>query len=99
MGFAEDWTASRRLFVLRLLIEVGGEANEANVYKACQQGGFARDTRDDTRRDLDHLVKVGCVAQEWYNDAVRVVKITERGREAAHGKVAVAGVERSDWER
>jgi len=99
MSFEKDWIASRRLFILRLLVEVGFEANEGVIFKATERGGFARDTRDDLRQDLDHLVKTGCLTQTWLNGSLRVVKLTERGEDAAHGRVAVEGVERTRWDR
>lgn len=99
MSFRDDWIASRRLFVLRLLAEVGGQANEGVIYKALTKGGFAQDSRDDLRQDLDHLKKTGCTAEEWLNDSLRVVKVTERGEDAAYGRIAVSGVERSRWDR
>lgn len=99
MSFEQDWIASRRLFILRLLVEVGFEANEGVIIKAAERGGFARDTKDTIRRDLDTLVKAGCLTQDWLNSTLRVVKLTERGEEAAYGRVAVAGVECSRWDR
>lgn len=99
MSFRDDWIASRRLFILRLLVEVGGEANESNIARAAFQGGFARDTREDIRSDLDHLREMRCIAETYFDDRVCVVKITSRGEDAAHGKVQVAGAERSRWER
>ena len=99
MSFLEDWIASRRLFILRLLVEVNGTANEGVIYKAILNGGFARDSRDDIRQDLDHLKRNGCTTEEWLNDSLRVVTLTERGEDAAYGRVEVAGVERSRWVR
>lgn len=98
MTFADDWAASRRLFILRLLVEVR-EANESVIYKAATKGGFSIDTRDTIREDLDHLRKMGCSTEEWLSHSLRVVKITERGENAAYGRVAVAGVEQSPWDR
>lgn len=98
MSFRDEWIASRRLFILRLLVEVDGEANESNIFRAVQQGGFSRDTREDVRADLDHLREMRCIAEQWFGK-VCVVKITPRGEDAAHGRIEVAGVERSRWER
>jgi len=97
--FAEDWAASRRLFILRLLVEVGGEANESVIFRTATKGGFSADTRDSIRQDLDHLKSYGCTTEDWLNASLRVVKITERGEDAAYGRVDVAGVERSRWSR
>ena len=99
MSFRDQWIASRRLFILRLLVEVDGEANESNVFRAVQQGGFARDTREDVRADLDHLREARCITEQYFDGRVCVVKITPRGEDAAHGRVEVAGIERSRWDR
>lgn len=99
MSFRDDWIASRRLFILRLLAEVNGEANEGVIYKAMTRGGFVQDSRDDLRSDLDHLKRQACTTEEWLNDSLRVIRVTERGEDAAHGRVEVAGVERSRWSR
>ncbi|MDO8606165.1 MAG: hypothetical protein Q7R40_06495 [Phaeospirillum sp.] len=95
--FAETVAASRRTFVLRLLVTLGATANESVITSATVQGGFGQATRDDIRKDLDLLKARGCTTEEWFDDAVRVVAITERGEDAAYGRVEVAGVERSPW--
>jgi len=99
IDFKDDYFASRRLFILRLLIEVGGEANESVIYKALMRGGFSATPRDDLRKDLDYLKTRACTRDDWLNDSLRVVSITERGEDAAHGRIEVGGVERSRWER
>jgi len=99
MSFKDDWDASRRLFILRLLVEVGGEANGSNIFRAVQQGGFARDSRDIVRADLDRLKKAHCISETWLNASVCVVRVTERGEDAAYGRVEVEGVETSRWDR
>jgi len=96
--FRDDWNASRRLFLLRLLVEVR-QANESVLYKSAAKGGFSSDTRNDIREDLDHLCKTGCAKQEFLNDVLRVISITERGEDAAYGRIAVAGVEQTPWDR
>ena len=98
-NFSDDWTASRRLFILRLLVEVNGDANESVIYKAATKGGFSRDTRDTIRQDIDHLRKMGCLTEDWLNDSLRVARVTERGEDAAYGRVPVPGVEQSRWDR
>ena len=98
MGFKDTvWIPSRRVFILRLLVESGGEVNESIIFKAAQRGGFSVDTRDDIRQDLDHLRQMGCVTEDRLDERLRVVTITERGDDAAHGRVTVAGVEQSRW--
>lgn len=98
-SFAETVATSRRTLILRLLVETGGAANESVINSCVRAGGFQAATRDDIRKDLDHLKEVGCTAEEWIEDRIRVVTVTERGEEAAHGRIDVAGVERSRWKR
>jgi len=92
MSLKADWVAARRRFLLALLLECGGTANESVLYKAAQRGGFARDTRDEIRADLDHLRAQGCITEEWA-DTVRVATLTERGEDASEGRIGVPGVE------
>ncbi|CUW41127.1 conserved protein of unknown function (putative bacteriophage protein GP26) [Magnetospirillum sp. XM-1] len=98
-SFAETVAASRRTFMLRLLVTLGSSANESVIASATTQGGFGQATRDDIRKDLDLLKARGCTTEEWFDNVVRVVTITERGEDAAHGRIDVAGVERSTWRR
>jgi hypothetical protein len=98
-SFAETMAASRRTFILRLLVTLGAGANESVIASAVAGGGFGQATRDDVRRDLDLLKDRGCTDEDWFDARVRVVTITERGEDAAHGRIEVAGVERSRWVR
>lgn len=97
-GFADILAASRRLFLLRLLVEIGGEANESVLTNAARHGGFAQVSRDHLRGDLDHLRDRGALSEEWMG-ALRVVRISERGEDAAYGRVTIDGVEHSIWRR
>lgn len=98
-SFTNDWDASRRLFILRLLVEADGEANESVIFSSASKGGFARDPRDTIRQDINHLREVGCVGEAWLDGRLRVVRISERGEDAAYGRIGVAGVQRSRWDR
>ena len=93
MSLQQDWTTARRRFLLRLLLECGGTANEEVLCKAARRGGFQRDTRDALRGDLDHLRRLGCITENWAG-TIRVLRLTERGEDAAEGRIDVAGVER-----
>ena len=98
MGFRDRvWIPSRRVCILRTLVENGGEANESLISKLVLESGFSQDTRADIRHDIEHLREVGCVDDRWPNGSLHVVTITERGEDAAFGRVEVAGVERSRW--
>lgn len=96
--FAEIYVKQRRLFVLRFLVELGGDANEGVIYSAVQRGGFGQTSRDGLRSDLDHLSKMGCTHEEWLGD-LRVARVTERGEDIAYGREACAGVEHTVWHR
>lgn len=97
--FSDTVAASRRTFILRLLVTLGASANESVIASATTRGGFTQATRDDIHRDLDLLKARGCTTEDWFDNTVRVVTITERGEDAAHGRVDVDGVERSPWRR
>jgi hypothetical protein len=97
--FADTVAAKRRTFILRLLVTLGCTANESVIASAVGQGGFPRATRDDVRRDLDLFKERGCTTEDWFDDSVRVVSITERGEDAAYGRITVAGIDRSTWRR
>lgn len=97
MSFKDDWVSSRRLFILRLLEEVDGEANESVIFLGCSHGGFARDTEADICADLNHLIKQRCITEEWLNASLRVLRIEQRGTDAAYGRITVDGVQHSRW--
>ena len=97
-GFAEKFDAARRQFILRLLVEIGGQANESVLMSAARRGGFEATPFSELRIDLDKLAKLGCVAEDWI-DSLRVVKITDLGEDAAHGRVSLEGVEAMPWRR
>lgn len=98
MSFKDDYIASRRLFLLRLLVEVNATANESVLRTAARAGGFGQSSADDIRTDLDHLRTVGCVTETWQG-SLRVVSLAERGEDAAYGRAVVEGVEHSIWRK
>lgn len=97
MSVKDDFAATRRLFIVRLLIEGGGTANSSVIYLAALHHGVGCRTRDDITADLDHLKRHGCITDEWLSDAVRVAEITDRGEDVAYGRVEVPGVQHSRW--
>lgn len=99
MSIKDDFDTSRRCWLLRLLIEVNGSANASVIYKAALHAGVGCNTRDDITEDLDHLKRHGCITDEWLDGAVRVATITDRGEDAAYGRVEIPGVDRSRWNR
>jgi hypothetical protein len=96
--FVETWAASRRLFILRLLVELGSEANESVIASAARAGGFHQASRDDIRADLDLLNERGATSQQWVA-SIRIVQLTERGEDCAWGRVTIAGVQHEVWRR
>lgn len=97
-SFSETWAASRKLFILRLLVETGGEANESVIALAARQGGFGQTPRAEIGADLDHLHRLGATIEEWIG-TMRIVRVTERGDDIAYGRIKVSGVEHSPWRR
>ncbi len=93
--FQEFVIQDRRLVILRLLEQCGGEANESVLNDGCHALGHARGvTRDVTREDLAWLKECGLVVTEWYGEKIVVAKITRRGVDVARGDVVVKGVKR-----
>jgi hypothetical protein len=98
MSLRDAMIAARRQAELRLLAEYGDSLNEPIVRMTIRQLGFSLASADDVRADLDHLVRHGCLTERW-EGAIRIVRLTERGEDAAHGRIEVAGVERAPWRR
>jgi len=99
MSIKDDFAASRRTFILRLLVEGNGSANSSVIYRAAMHAGVGCRTRDDITADLDHLKRHGCITDEWLDEAVRIAEITDRGEDAAYGRVEIPGVDQSRWNR
>jgi hypothetical protein len=98
-GFTSFIAEDRRLQILRFLVELQGAANETVILTAMRHAGFAASTRSDIRADLEHLERIDAVARDWVGE-ICVVKLTERGDELAHGRIAAGGVKHErDWRR
>lgn len=79
-SFAETTAASRRLALLRLLVEAEGKANESVLKTALGALGFAgRMLGDGVRADLRWLADRDLVATELVLDKVMIGSITRRG--------------------
>lgn len=92
-GYAEVLAADRRLVILRLLVEAGGESGESALEKGLHMLGHRTAVdRDQVRKDLRELEARGCVEIEFYDAKVMIGAITRRGVSVAEGKVVVAGV-------
>ena len=77
-------------------VELGGEGNEGVLRSAARNGGFERDPASAISDDLAHLVKHGCLSETWMGP-IRVVRLTDRGEDAAYGRIDVEGVEKARW--
>ncbi len=95
MSLQTDLDAARRVFILRLLARIGAETPADVIYVALEHGGFARDRRSTYAVDLAFLADEECIALD--NDDAIMVTLTDRGRMAAEGRIAVSGVEQSRW--
>ncbi|PZQ46320.1 MAG: hypothetical protein DI551_05240 [Micavibrio aeruginosavorus] len=93
MKFKDILDSDRRLAILRLLTDVNGQANDSVIHKALDALGHANQPRNQIRKDLQFLENNGLANIEWLED-VMIVSITERGDDAAHGRVDVVGVSR-----
>src|ERR1051326_7205478 len=85
----------RRLVILRLLIEVGGSANESVLKDGLEQlGDFAGLTRGTVREHMHFLADRGLIKLTWFGDKVAAAKITVRGVKIAEGRDTVEGVKK-----
>ena len=95
MSFKDATDASRRLALLRLLVEGGGGANEsilATGLKALRFQGPAMG--DGVRADLKFLAERDLVQTELFQDRVMVADITRRGTAYLAREIAeIDGVE------
>ena len=95
-AFNETLDQSRRLYLLQLLAEAGGSANESILRQACRAGFHAHGmTRQRIRDDLAWLEDRGCVRRTWLEgDVLLIASLTDRGEDASRGDVRVPGVQR-----
>lgn len=94
-GYAEIMAADRRLAILRLLVDAGGESGESALEKGLHMLGHrARIDRDKVRADLRDLEDKGCLVVEFYQEKIMIAAITRRGVSAAEGKTQIEGIAR-----
>ena len=81
MSFADHLAASRRLALLRLLVENEGSANESVLRTGLAQLGFGGrlGTVEAVRVDIKFLAERGLAKEDWYGGKVLVASITKRG--------------------
>lgn len=93
MSYAADLDARRRLALLQLIIQDGGQANDGALLTAMRAIGERVGMDQATcRRLLRDLAERDCVSVEMVRDTVMVARVTERGRMAAAGDIEVGGV-------
>ncbi|CAN5362291.1 hypothetical protein BH09PSE4_BH09PSE4_17200 [soil metagenome] len=94
MNYAQEVDSRRRLQILQLMIEDGGQANDGALLTAMRAIG-ERQALDQgaVRRLLRELAERGCVESEMVRDTVMVARVTERGRMAAAGDVSIGGID------
>ncbi|MEO6361079.1 MAG: hypothetical protein ABIO43_10980 [Sphingomicrobium sp.] len=93
MSYAEHVAAERRLAILRLMKEDGGQSNDGILLTAMRAIGHRQEM--DTaaiRQLLRDLQERDCVTIEQVRDTIMVVKLTERGRMAIAGDVSIGGI-------
>jgi DNA-binding MarR family transcriptional regulator len=91
--YADHLAADRRLALLRLIAEDGGQSNDGALLTAMRMIG-QRVNLDQAavRQLLKDLAERDCVTIELARDTIMVAKITERGRMAIAGDVSIGGV-------
>lgn len=97
MSFKDFVAEHRRFYLLRLLNELGGSANDDVLHQGIRQGfrPIQGVTRDVTRKDAEWLRERHLVAFDWLADDLLVVELTERGGDVVSGDVQVEGVSRA----
>jgi DNA-binding MarR family transcriptional regulator len=93
MDYAGHLAAERRMALLKLIAEDGGQSNDGALLTAMRMIGH-RVHLDQTalRQLLRDLEQRDCLTIEMARDTIMVVKITERGRMAIAGDVSIGGV-------
>lgn len=91
--FVETLAADRRLVILRLLVEAGGECGDSVLQKGLVllRHKLAND-RAVVHADIEFLKANDLVVTEALGDRVLAVTITQRGVALTRGAVTVAGV-------
>lgn len=93
MSYAEELDADRRLALLRLIAEDGGQSNDGALLTAMRSIGHRLHfDRAAARRLLRELADRECITLELVRDTIMVVKLLERGRMAIAGDVTIGGV-------
>lgn len=92
MDYAKHFAEHVRITVLRLLAEVPDyRLNSSLLADGCDAMGLPV-TRDNMRTQLAWLAEQGLIAVTAITEQLSIAKLTERGLEAAKGRIRVPGV-------
>jgi hypothetical protein len=92
-NFAETVDADRRMMILKLMVEEGGQSNDGTLITALRMMGDRKYLdQEAVRRLMRELATRDCITIDIVRDTVMVGRITERGRMAVAGDVVVGGV-------
>lgn len=93
MSYATEKAARRRLTILKLMIEDGGQANDGSLVTALRAMGETLEmSRDACRQLMRDLADRDCITLDMVRDTVMLGRITERGRMAVAGDVEIGGI-------
>lgn len=93
MSYSENLKANRRLAILKLMIEDGGESNESVLEMGLRSLGHVPELdRRYVREQIRFLEEADCLVVTLFKDKVMVVKITDRGCAVARGGIKIDGI-------
>lgn len=94
MSFENKLKEEMRLVMLRLLNELPSyRGNSSTLHSGLAHWGLSF-SRDQVKTELYWLKDQNCVDIELDTSAVVVVKLTERGQDAAEGRQRIHGIQR-----
>lgn len=96
MNLVTAIAADRRLFILRLLRELGGDASESVLLSAARRNGFRRTTEAEMRLDIDHCRACNLVTVERRGPLLWITLTRPDGIDVVSGRVSCDGVSRPD---
>lgn len=93
MSYDDVVIPSRRLALLRLLSEMGGQANESVIRDALRALDFVGRTLGDTREDIRFLADRDLVGVSYYADSLMKARLTARGEAYLNREIEpIAGI-------
>lgn len=92
MSWREHMTATRRLAILRCLLEVPNRTLPDGVIQRALADLAHVVERDIVHADFEHLRSLDLVTVEELKKGVREAKLTSQGARVGRGEIQVAGV-------